>query len=71
MPTKKVEVNITGTIHGFADSKLTDEEARNALALEAEQRINKAGDVRAHLSLSAQQPAPVDLTDALPWKDKK
>ena len=70
MPTKKVQVNITGTVHGFADSKMSNEEAQAALALDAEQRINKGGDIRAHLSLAEEQPAPADGIPAPPWASK-
>lgn len=66
MPSKKLEVNFTGTLTGFVNANLSDEEGRNELVLEAEQRINRAGDMRAHLALSTEQPDS-NAAPAVPW----
>jgi hypothetical protein len=56
MPAKKIEIEITGKLFGWMSTTISDEEAAAMLLLDAEQRINKAGDIRAHLSLDKEAP---------------
>ena len=52
---RKVEVPITGTLFGFAEEGQSEAEAQALIILEAEQRINNVGDIRAHIYYDHEQ----------------
>jgi hypothetical protein len=70
MPSRRLEIKVTGTLYGFANTHTEDEEARAKLVLEAEQRVNRFGDMRLHLNLADKQPDN-ETAPALPWDEVK